>query len=139
VERRKSQAKIFSIREMSYGTAFLIGLAQAVAMIPGTSRSAATIVAGLLLGLSRMAAAEFSFFLAIPTMAAASAYSLLKSGAQFGNGEIAILATGFIVSFLVAWVVVRAFIGYLEKHDFRLFGYYRIILGLIILLFFWTK
>ncbi|MEK7093940.1 MAG: undecaprenyl-diphosphate phosphatase [Patescibacteria group bacterium] len=136
VDRQKINHSTFSIREMSYRTVLLIGLIQAVAMIPGTSRSAATIIGGIFLGLSRATAAEFSFFLAIPTMTAASGYTLMRSGFSLSSSELAVLATGFFVSFVVAWAVIRAFINYIQKNDFRYFGYYRIILGVVVFLYF---
>ena len=104
-------------------------------MIPGTSRSAATIIGALLLGASRAVAVEFSFFLAIPTMVAASAYDLLKHGRAMSSQELAILAVGFLMSLLVAYVVVAYFMKYIRTHKLTSFGYYRIVLGVLILLF----
>jgi undecaprenyl-diphosphatase len=121
---------------ISYPRALKIGLFQCLAMIPGVSRSAATIIGGLGVGLNRRTAAEFSFFLAIPTMLAATAYKLLKFyGEQnsFTSDEIQLLIAGNIVAFLVAMAAIRFFIGYLTRNGFKLFGYYRIIVGLIIL------
>jgi undecaprenyl-diphosphatase len=135
IERRSLTSRVSSIREMGYGTVLLIGLVQCLAMIPGTSRSAATIVGGLFLGLSRVVATEFSFFLAVPTMVAASGYALLKSGASFGFEEAVVLVIGFLVSFVVAWLVIGTFLRYIQRNNFRIFGYYRIILGLIVLFF----
>ncbi|MBP6859766.1 MAG: undecaprenyl-diphosphate phosphatase [Candidatus Magasanikbacteria bacterium] len=117
---------------ISYRTAFYIGLFQCLAMIPGTSRSAATIIGAMLLGASRGAAVEFSFFLAIPTMLAASAYSVLKHGFVITDNELLILVTGFITAFLVALAVVKFFLRYIQNHDFKSFGYYRIGLGLVV-------
>jgi undecaprenyl-diphosphatase len=136
LESRKKNEKITSISDLSYQTAFLIGLIQCLAMIPGTSRSAATIIGAMLLGCSRLVAAEFSFFLAIPTILAASAYSLLKLGFSLTSHEAIILAVGFIVSFLVAWVVIAGFMSFISKRDFKPFGYYRIVLGGLILIYF---
>lgn len=136
VERVKVEERIHTISEVSYTTALLIGFAQAVAMIPGTSRSAATIIGGLMLGLGRVTATEFSFFLAIPTMAAASGYALLKAEFAFGSQEMMMLAVGFLTSFLVAWLVIKTFMAYVQNHDFRYFGYYRIALGLLVLVYF---
>lgn len=136
IERRQNTSTINSIDNLSYRTAFLIGLIQCLAMIPGTSRSAATIIGGMLLGTSRVVAAEFSFFLAIPTMAAASAYSLLKTGLTLSIFELQILAVGFIVSFIVALIVIAGFMNYISRNTFKPFGYYRIILSLLILGYF---
>jgi undecaprenyl-diphosphatase len=136
IERRPPLSKINSISELTFKTAFLIGLIQCLAMIPGTSRSAATIIGAILLGSSRMVAVEFSFFLAIPTMVAATGYSILKSGLHLSSKEIMLTGTGFIVSFLVAWIVIAAFMKFISHRSFKIFGYYRIILGTIVLLFY---
>lgn len=136
IERRRRYSQINSISQLSYKTAFLIGLIQCLAMIPGTSRSAATIIGAMLLGASRIVAAEFSFFLAIPTMVAASGYSLLKTGLSMNMAEIQILLIGFVVAFLVAWVVIAAFMKFITKRDFQPFGYYRIVLGILVLIYF---
>lgn len=116
---------------LSYTGAALIGLAQAVAIIPGVSRSGATIVGGLALGLSRAAIVEFSFVLAVPTMAAASALSLYKSGFGFSAGEWLILSIGFVVAFVVALASIRWLLGYVRKHSFVGFGWYRIIIAVV--------
>ena len=139
LENRKRGAKINSISELTYKTAFAVGFIQCLAMIPGTSRSAATIIGAMFLGASRLVAAEFSFFLAIPTMVAASAYSLLKAGGNLSQHEIFLLATGFIVSFVVALAVIAAFMRYITRHDFKPFAYYRIVLGTIILGYFFLN
>jgi len=139
VEKQRKERSLLSIHGIGYGTVLLIGLAQSVAMIPGTSRSAATIIGGIFLGLSRVAAAEFSFFLAIPTMFAASGYVLIKNQLSLGMGEVLILITGFAVSFITAWIVVKKFIEYLQNNDFRYFGYYRIILGIVVFLYFFQR
>lgn len=133
VERLNKNNSINSIDGLSYKTAFCIGLIQCLAMIPGTSRSAATIIGAMLLGTSRSVAAEFSFFLAIPTMVAASVYSLLKASTNLSVSEWQVLGVGFVVSFLVAWMVIAAFMNYIRKKDFKPFGYYRIIVGLAVL------
>jgi undecaprenyl-diphosphatase len=115
---------------------FLIGLFQCIALIPGVSRSAATIIGGLTQGLNRKAAAEFSFFLAVPTMFAATAYKMLKfykEGNGFHGDEMLLLAIGNVVAFLVALLAIRSFIGFLTRKGFKAFGYYRIIAGIIIL------
>ncbi len=134
IESMRKKVKIESMSQLSYGTAVAIGFIQCIAMVPGTSRSAATIIGAMLLGASRTVAAEFSFFLAIPTMAAASAYSLMKHAAMMTGQEWAALAVGFIVSFLVAWAVIAFLMSYIQKHDFKIFGYYRIVLGIVIIL-----
>jgi Uncharacterized bacitracin resistance protein len=123
-------------KDLTLTSVLIIGFAQCLAMVPGTSRSAATIVAALLLGTSRAAAAEFSFYLAIPTLIAASGYSLLKlllGGISISLAEAACLAVGTIVSFAVAWAVIPPFMGYIKRRDFRVFGWYRIVLGLVVL------
>lgn len=120
----------------SYPSAFKIGLFQVIAMIPGVSRSAATIIGGLTQGLTRKAAAEFSFFLAVPTMFAATAkkgYDYYKEGIVLDASQINVLLIGNIVAFIVALIAIKSFIGFLTKHGFKLFGYYRIAVGLIIL------
>ncbi len=134
--------KIFQKNESSpvgvgYPSAFKIGLFQAIAMIPGVSRSAATIIGGLTQHLSRKTAAEFSFFLAVPTMFAATSYKLFKfykEGNQFGQSEIITLTIGNVVAFVVAVLAIKFFIQFLTRHGFKLFGYYRIALGGILLL-----
>ncbi len=137
VEKRQAAASpILSVKDISYPTAFYIGLCQSLAMIPGTSRAAATIIGAMLLGVSRSAAVEFSFFLAIPTMLAASVYSLWKHGITMTGNEFIILTVGFIAAFLTAWAVIKFFLRYIQTHDFKIFGYYRIALGLLILLLF---
>lgn len=105
-------------------------------MIPGTSRSAATIIGAMLLGASRIVAAEFSFYLAIPTMIAASGYSLLKTGLTMAPIELQLLIIGFVVSFIVALLVISRFMSYISRKDFKPFGYYRIILGILVLSYF---
>lgn len=121
----------------SYPSAFKIGLFQVIAMIPGVSRSAATIIGGLTQKLTRKAAAEFSFFLAVPTMFAATAkkgYDYYKEGIALDSAQINLLIVGNIVAFIVAMIAIKSFIGYLTKHGFKIFGYYRIAVGLIILI-----
>ncbi|MEN6388991.1 MAG: undecaprenyl-diphosphate phosphatase [Syntrophomonas sp.] len=133
IERRQQISIADSVKDLSYKDSFLIGLIQCLAMIPGTSRSAATIIGAMFLGASRSTAAEFSFFLAIPTMAAASAYSLLTAEASLSFYQWLVLGVGFLVSFLVAWAVIAVFMKYIQSHDFKVFGYYRIILGVTVL------
>lgn len=139
IESRQKQSKINSIGELSYKTAFLIGLVQCLSLIPGTSRSASTIIGALALGASRVVATEFSFFLAIPTMVAASAWSLLKYHSLFNFNQLFILAVGFIVSFFVALSVIRYLVNYVKNNDFKIFGWYRIILGALIIIYFLIK
>ncbi|HPR83750.1 MAG TPA: undecaprenyl-diphosphate phosphatase [Pontiellaceae bacterium] len=124
---------------LTFRIAFLIGIIQCLALIPGTSRSTATILGGMILGLDRTLAAEFSFFLAIPTIAAASLFQLLESGVAFSMTEYLVLGIGFAVSFLVAAGVIEWLMHYLKKHSFIPFGWYRIVLGLIVLGWWYTK
>ena len=129
-------SKINSVKEIDYRLAFIIGLFQMIAAIfPGTSRSGAIIVGALLFGISRVAAAEFAFYLAIPVMAGASLLKIVKFGFSFTGTEVMILLTGMIVAFLVSLLVIRFLMSYIKKHDFKVFGYYRIALGIVILLY----
>jgi len=129
--------KITSIAEMTYKAALIIGLFQCIAAVfPGTSRSGATIIGALLIGVSRKVAAEYTFFLAVPVMLGASFIKLLKFGFSFTGEELAILLVGMIVSFAVSMFVIRFLMDYIRKHDFKVFGYYRIVLGIIVLLYF---
>ena len=132
-----------SIDKISYKQALGIGAFQLLALIPGTSRSGSSIIGGLLLGLERSVIAEFTFFLAIPVMAGASLLKLLKYiikvGFVFNGLEIAILVVATIVAFVVSMIVIRFFMNYIKKHDFKVFGYYRIVLGFIVLLYFLMK
>ncbi|MCI9032987.1 MAG: undecaprenyl-diphosphate phosphatase [Lachnospiraceae bacterium] len=139
VERRNQQgnrrAKIQSLQEITFQTALLIGIFQLIAAIfPGTSRSGATIVGALLIGVSRSAAAEFTFVLAVPVMFGASLLKLLKFGLAFTSGELVILIVGMLVSFVVSVFVIQFLMDYIKKHDFQIFGWYRIVLGAIVLL-----
>lgn len=131
--KKKTSYKTESVMDISYKTALLIGFFQCLAMVPGTSRSAATIIGAMLLGASRFAAAEFSFFLAIPTMIGASALKIFKNGLSFTTPEWLALATGFIVSYVVAFFVIKIFMDYISKKDFKVFGIYRIFVGIIVL------
>ncbi len=121
--------------EVTLPKAFKIGFFQCIAMIPGVSRSASTIIGGMMQGLSKKTAAEFSFFLAVPTMFAAASYKLLKSYKSIESEHISMLLIGNLVAFAVAMLAIKFFIGFLMKHGFKIFGYYRIALGVIILLF----
>lgn len=135
IEKRQHKELFTSIKELNVKTVLLIGLFQCLAMIPGTSRSAATIVGALLLGVSRVVAVEFSFFLAIPTMMAASAYALIKHWLALSSTDLAILAVGFLTTFFVALLVISKLMQFIRKHSLTAFGHYRIVLGLLILLF----
>ena len=127
-------AKVNSLMEISYQTAFLIGLFQLIAAIfPGTSRSGATIVGALLIGVSRTVAAEYTFFLAIPVMFGASLLKLVKFGFDFTADEAIILVISTVVAFVVSLIVIKFIMGYIKKHDFKVFGWYRIVLGIIVL------
>lgn len=129
--------KVNSLAEISYQTALMIGVFQLIAAVfPGTSRSGATIVGALLIGVSRTVAAEFTFFLAIPVMFGASLLKLVKFGFAFTSLELALLLIGMIVAFLVSLFVLRFLMGYIKKHDFKVFGWYRIALGLVVILYF---
>ena len=132
-ENRKHVAKYEEIGELTYKQAFIVGLVQCFALIPGMSRSASTIVGGLGLGFGRKLAAEFSFFLAVPTLFGASFYKMLKSGLHINNEQWIILLIGTIVSFIVAYLVIAAFMNYIKKHSFNFFAYYRIALGILVL------
>ncbi|MDD6203034.1 MAG: undecaprenyl-diphosphate phosphatase [Lachnospiraceae bacterium] len=139
VENRnnRKQAKITSLSQITYQTAFIIGIFQLIAAVfPGTSRSGATIVGALLIGVSRTVAAEFTFFLAIPTMLGASLLKLVKFGFSFSGMEAAILLTGMTVAFVVSLAVIRFLMDYIKKHDFKVFGWYRIVLGILVLAYF---
>ncbi len=131
--------KVKTIGQITYKLAFLIGCFQAIAVIPGTSRSGATIVGALLLGCSRSAAAEFSFFLAIPTMLGASFLRIVKFIIEVGTisfSEISILLVGMIVAFIVSLYAIKFLMSYIRKHNFKVFGYYRIILGVVLLIYY---
>ncbi len=139
IENRNKNAKtkINSLSEITYQTALIIGLFQLIAAIfPGTSRSGATILGALLIGVSRTVAAEFTFFLAIPVMLGASLLKILKFGFSFSGNELMILLTGLVTAFVVSVVVIKFLMGYIKKHDFKVFGWYRIVLGAIVLLYF---
>lgn len=128
------RARISSLQEMPYTTAILIGIAQAIAIIPGVSRAGATILGGMALGLSRKDIVEFSFLLAVPTMLSATAYDLLKTSASFESREWYLLAVGFVAAFISALIAVQALLKYVSAHSFTAFGYYRIIVGVLILI-----
>ncbi|PKO52431.1 MAG: undecaprenyl-diphosphatase [Betaproteobacteria bacterium HGW-Betaproteobacteria-2] len=127
-----------TVDDMSFKQALKIGCAQSMALIPGVSRSGATILGGVIFGLSRKAATEFSFFVAIPIMFAATTFDLLKNRDLLSWGDVPVFAVGFIMSFLAALLAVKTFIRYVAHHDFRLFAYYRIVFGSIVLAYFWN-
>ena len=136
--RNKSfDTKVNSLSEISYRTALIIGLFQLIAAIfPGTSRSGATILGSLMIGVSRTVACEFTFFLAIPVMLGASLLKLLKFGFAFSGMELAILLIGMLTAFAVSVVVIKFLMSYIKKHDFKVFGWYRIVLGIVVLAYF---
>ena len=132
--------KINSLAEITYTTAIWIGIFQLIAAVfPGTSRSGATILGGILVGLSRTVAAEFTFFLAIPVMAGASLLKIVKFGFDFTGAELAILLIGMAVAFVSSIIVIKFLLSYIKKNDFKVFGWYRIVLGIIVLLFFMLR
>ncbi len=136
LENRNKKPSVNSFSEVSYKLAIGIGLFQCLALIPGTSRSGSTIIGAVLLGTSRYIATEFSFFLAVPTMFGASALKLVKTGFAFSGFEWLILATGSIVAYIVSILAIKFLLDYIKKHDFKVFGYYRIVLGILVLAYF---
>ncbi len=137
-DRNRGQVpRVKTISGIGYRTAFIIGVFQLIAAVfPGTSRSGATIIGSLLIGVSRTVAAEFTFFLAIPAMFGGSAIKLLKTDAVFSGSEIGILIVGMVVAFIVSIFAIKFLMGYIKKHDFKVFGWYRIVLGILVLLYF---
>lgn len=136
---KKYKPSVTNLSDLTYKTALLIGVFQVLSLIPGTSRSGATIIGALLLGVSRYVAAEFTFFLAIPVMFGASAIKLLKffmEGAGMSGMEIAMLGVGCAVAFVVSVIAIKFLMGYIKKHDFKVFGWYRIVLGILVLGYF---
>jgi len=125
---------ITKLSDITYQTALIIGLFQVLSIIPGTSRSGATIIGALIIGVSRMAAAEFTFFLAVPVMFGLSAIKILKFGLVFTSSELLILAIGMVVAFAVSILVIRFLMNFIKKHDFKVFGWYRIALGILVVL-----
>ena len=132
-------AKIQTLDQLTYKAALMIGVFQVLALIPGTSRSGATIIGAILIGTSRFVAAEFTFFLAIPVMFGASLLKLLKFGFVFTSMELTILLVGMVVAFVVSILAIKFLMGYIKKHDFKAFGYYRIVLGIIVLAYFFLR
>ncbi len=136
-KNKNASPKITELGQITYQTALMIGVFQLLAAVfPGTSRSGATIVGALLIGVSRTVAAEFTFFLAIPVMLGASLLKVVKFGFHFTSAEAVILLVGMIVAFFVSVIVIRFLMGYIKKHDFKVFGWYRIVLGAAVLLYF---
>lgn len=134
---KNKRFEINDISQLTYKTAFLIGVFQVLSVIPGTSRSGSTIIGAMLLGTSRTVAAEFTFYLAIPVMFGASLLKLVKFGFVFSSQEVAILAVGMVVAFLVSMAAIKFLMSYIKKYDFKIFGYYRIVLGILVLGYFW--
>ena len=136
-KNKNASPKITELNGITYQTAFMIGVFQLLAAVfPGTSRSGATIVGALLIGVSRTVAAEFTFFLAIPVMFGASLLKIVKFGFDFTGTEAAVLLVGMVSAFVVSVIVIRFLMGYIKKHDFKVFGRYRIVLGVMVLLYF---
>lgn len=133
---RTRRPRVRTLADISYRTAFCIGLFQVLSIIPGTSRSGSTIIGALILGVSRVAAAEFTFFLAVPVMFGMSALKLLKFGFAFTGAELVTLLIGMAVAFLVSLAVIKFLMNYIRKHDFKAFGWYRIALGALVLVYF---
>jgi undecaprenyl-diphosphatase len=128
--------RIQNFKDLSYRTAFLVGVFQVLSLIPGTSRSGATILGAIILGSSRTIAAEYSFFLSIPIMFGASLLKLLKFGFHFTGMELAVLFTGMVVAFIVSIIAIRFLLGYIKTNDFKAFGWYRIVLGVLVMGYF---
>jgi len=134
VERRGMRPRVGRLDDVSWGAAISVGLAQIASLVPGVSRAGSTIVGGLLAGLSRPVATEFSFYLALPTVSAASLFGLVKGLPLLSTADVAPLALGFVAAFVSALIVIRSFLVYVQSHDLRAFGYYRIGLGLLVYL-----
>ena len=138
-QNKDVQPKVNSIAEITYPMAFCIGAFQLIAAVfPGTSRSGATILGAIMIGISRTVAAEFTFFLAVPVMLGASLLKIVKFGLVFTSDEIVLLLVGMVVAFVVSIVVIKLLLGYIRKHSFTVFGWYRIILGIVVLAYFWS-
>lgn len=137
IDRLFRQPSVEKEEEISYLKAFVIGIWQCLAMIPGVSRSASSIIGGMQQKLTRKLAAEFSFYLAVPTMCAATGYKLMQGYKSFTSEHIKLLLIGNVIAFVVAIIAIKFFIGFLQKHGFRLFGWYRIIAGIILLILIW--
>ncbi len=139
IERKTQCSHVNSIDELTLRQAAGIGLAQCLSLFPGVSRSGATIMGGLVIGLERKVAAEFSFFLAIPTMFAATGYDLVRNRAVLSVSDVPFFIVGFVTAFLSAVIVVKAFLKFVSRHDFKSFAYYRIVFGLIVLGVYWQR
>ena len=139
VERMERRPRIREVDDMTARDALMVGLAQAVSLIPGTSRAGATIIGGMLSGLSRKTATEFSFFLAIPTMFAATFYDVFKHRDLLHAADLPMFAVGFVVAFIAALIAVRALIRFVASHNFKGFAWYRLIFGTLVLLYFWGR
>ena len=138
-KHKGKRARVTDVKGVSYKDAFMVGVFQALAIIPGTSRSGSTILGGLLLGLDRNVATSYTFYLAIPAMGGASLLKLLKFGFAFTSSELIILITGMITAFIVSIFAIKFLLKYIRKNDFTVFGYYRIVLGIIVILYFLFK
>lgn len=136
IESRSRKPKISSMNEMTYKTALLIGMFQVLSIIPGTSRSGATILGAIIIGCSRSVAAEFSFFMAIPVMFGVSLLKIVKYGLAMSFGDATVLITGMIIAYIVSMLSIKFLMNYVRKHNFKPFGYYRIILGIAVVLYF---
>ena len=136
VEARRTQASVQQLEQVGLRNALLIGLAQCASLIPGMSRSGSTIIGGLLVGLDRKVATEYSFFLALPTLIIATCYQMWKSRGLFRQEDYVALGIGLLVSFVVAWIVIAAFLTFVKRHTLRPFAYYRIIMGIVVLYIF---
>ncbi|HEX3096880.1 MAG TPA: undecaprenyl-diphosphate phosphatase [Usitatibacter sp.] len=134
--RRQGPPRVMSMYDMTWRDALKVGIAQCFSLIPGTSRSGATIMGGMLFGLSRAVATEFSFFLAIPVMVAATGYEMVKNRALLSADDLSMIAVGFVVSFVFALIAVKALIRYVASHDFRAFAWYRVALAVVVLAYF---
>lgn len=138
-KNKNKTPRVMTIDEISYKDALLIGLFQALSIIPGTSRSGSTIIGGLIIGVSRVAAAEFTFFLAVPVMLGVSLLKLLAFGFNFTQSEIVTLLVGCVVAFLTSILVIKFLMNYIKSKDFKVFGWYRIILGVVVIVYFLLK
>jgi len=137
IEARKPVKRVPEVDDMTWLDALKVGFCQALALIPGTSRSGATIIGGLVLGLSRKAATEFSFFLAVPTLIAAGGYDLVKNRALLSASDMGLFGVGFVAAFISAFLCVRWLLRYIASHDFKAFAWYRIAFGLVVLATWW--
>ncbi len=135
VERMQHRIRFDQLHQIGVPTALLVGLAQCASLVPGVSRSAATIIGGLLAGMDRKVATEYSFFLALPTLVAATSYKALKSQALMTGEDVLALGLGMVVAFLVAWAVIAAFLAFVTRHSLRVFAFYRILVGIAVLVF----